>query len=347
MNNEKLKAELAARGKVLTDSQRAKIAEQQRLESARIRAEFEASAPTIDTTKTALDRALERVPALVAVIQDIGDTVLTVSRSIIVSLLPVVLALALYVEAQRVQHGLMLFETSYDLAVLGAWFLVFANLLLELVIHWKNITAGYSPERKTKRSLRIFWRNARYFIGLDEQWTEKHHGPAHRYEIVLSVVTMAILALAIAGSMTDALRAQSGNWLEGFIAIFTVSTLLEMVTWGSGLLFALTVVKVSQALTSYVAGRSMEFAYELVKRATPELHPALQAHQAALEAAIEDSRAAIEREHLLAALAKAEGNNNRPFGHTATTPDGPEFGLMTESASGHGGKKTGQNGNGH
>lgn len=335
--NEQLRNRLAQSGKTLTDSQREKIAEQQQTEAQRIRTEFDTNAPLIDDKQTALDRILARVPALIAVIQDTGDTVITVSRSVIISLLPVVLALALYVEAQRVTHGLQLFEASHELAVLGAWLLVIANLLLELIIHWKNQQAAYVPDRKAKRSLRIMWRDVRYFLGLDSQsndWTEQHHGPAHRYETVLSVVTWTILLLAVAGSMTAVLDGQAGNWLAGFLSIFTESTLLEMVTWGAGLLFALTVVKVSQSLTSYVAARSVEFASELISRADTSQHPDMKAHHEAREQAIQERKEAIEREHLLAMLSKVK-TDNVPFGSYRQDTDAHDDTEQTPSVNGH------------
>lgn len=306
LNNDDLKNELARLGKVLTASERDRIASAQHQAAAHINSEYDGSLPESDDL-SAVDRQLVRVPGVVKLINDIGDTVLTVARALIVFGVPVILAFVLVVEVQRVMHGVEMFEVDAGLAALGAWVLVLSNLALELIVYYVNERAGYRPERRRRRSLVLMWRRFKYFAGLQSDWQPVEHSPAHRWESLTGLLTWAILALALLGSMKGVMAQLDGmTWYEGLLSIVRDSNLVLMTTWAGGLLFALVVVKVAQALTAYVAQRAAEFAVELETRAALATadNPAVQEHEQRRAAELAEAAVDIERQFLLAKLYK-------------------------------------------
>ncbi|MEM9952158.1 MAG: hypothetical protein AAF846_11185 [Chloroflexota bacterium] len=182
----------------------------------------------------------------------IGQTVFSAFGTI------VILALVLYVEIQRVAHGAMLFETSSDLAYLGAFVLVMMLLTLEFVTHYIEAKHDYHEPRRTHISLRLLGRWLVYFIGCGKHWQERKKSPAHSIKTYSRLLTFTILSLALAGSMTETLASVEGNWMQGLQAIVLQSTLLELAEWVSGFFFALALVVGSQRLTAYVAQRASE-----------------------------------------------------------------------------------------
>jgi len=339
---EQLRDLLASTGKVLTDKQRSDLADAQQNAADLAAMAMEHDKPQ-DAELTGLDALLVKIPAFVKVVQDMSDAIIVMVRMLIIFGIPVVLALALYVEAQRVFYGMKLFEVHDDLARIGAWFLVISNVLIELVIQYIYQREGYKPERRKKASLRLFFRRVGYWLGVGE-WKPKEHSPARTFEEVLWLVTVGILLLAIGGSMTDALQQLQGNWVQGFRSIATESTALEMVTWSSGFVFAVVVVKVSQALTSYVSVRAVEFGAELIQRADQAANGALDEWLHHRERAIDQARERVEREYLLKYLASKNvslfqiEDEDNPFGNIHHEPAGSESIRMTQHVNGRGGE---------
>lgn len=170
----------------------------------------------------------------------------------------VILVLVLAVEIQRVAHGIQLFETQDNLAYLGAFVLVMMLLTLEFVIHYVEAKHGYEAKRQQDFSLRHFFNWLGYFLGGSKHWQPRLKSPAQEIKSYSRLLTITILALALGGSMSDALAQVSGNWISGLQQIALESTLLELVEWFGGLLFALALVVGAQRLTSYVAQRASE-----------------------------------------------------------------------------------------
>lgn len=198
-------------------------------------------------------------PKLLQAIASFGNILLTVSQAIIVNLgVPIVLILLLIVEQQRVYHGIELFEFDQGLAAFGAWSIVVLNLLLEFQVHHIEHKKGYEAALDKRWSLRIWWANMQYRLGRGAQWTEQLLSPAERYRRLLGIVTFTILALALAGSMRAVIEAQPGTWYEALAAILLKSSLLDMMTWLGGLLFAAAAVLSAQGLSRYVAIRTVE-----------------------------------------------------------------------------------------
>jgi hypothetical protein len=241
-------------GVILTPNERRKIAEIQTSERERLMSlQTGSAAPDLAARFNAF------YPRLLQFILSIGETLLTFSQTVIVSLgVPTVLVLLLIVEHQRVVHGIALFETDYNLASFAAGALVLLNLVLEFQIHHIEHAAGYHEERERKWSLRIWANNALYTLGLGEQWQTQYLSPAARYKSLLRLVTFSILALALVGSMRSVIEGIQGTWYQGLISIFTQSTLLQLMTWLGGLLFALAAVLSAQGLSRYVAIRCVE-----------------------------------------------------------------------------------------
>lgn len=171
----------------------------------------------------------------------------------------VILILVLAVEIQRVAHGILLFEKSTNLAYLGAFVLVMMLLTLEFVIHYVESKTGYHQDRKSDFSLRLFARWLGYFLGGGNEWTAHLKSPAHSIKSYSRLLTLTILALALGGSMSDTLATVQGNWMSGIQTIALESSLLEIVEWSGGLLFALALVIGAQRLTAYVAQRAAEY----------------------------------------------------------------------------------------
>ena len=260
-------AHAAELGIVLTANDRRRISDTQAAERARLHStQADAAAPDMAS------RFNEFYPRLLAFILSVGETVLTFSQTLIVSFgVPMVLVLLLIVEHQRVVHGIALFETDYNLASFAAFALVLLNLVLEFQIHHIENKAGYVEARGAKWSLRIWAQNAFYTIGYGDAWTTVYLSPAARYKGLLRLVTFSILALALVGSMRGVIEDIDGAWYEGLVSIVTESTLLQLMTWLGGLLFALAAVLSAQGLSRYVAIRCVEIisAMQAVQAADP------------------------------------------------------------------------------
>jgi len=172
-----------------------------------------------------------------------------------------ILGLVAVVELFRVAHGVQLFEVSSWLAYAGAGTLVLLNLTLEFLITYVEARAGYHPPAKTDFSLVTVWRRLRYVTGFVPEgvlWEAREKSPAHPYRQFLKVLTWGILFLAVAGSMEGTIAQQPGTWFEALIAIFTESSLSDMMTWVSGLIFAVIVVLGAQHLTRHIAHKAGE-----------------------------------------------------------------------------------------
>ena len=170
----------------------------------------------------------------------------------------IILCLVLFVEIQRVAHGIQLFEQSPQSAYTGAFVLVMMLLTLEFVIHYIETKSGYHQEQKRDFSLRIVCQWLAYFVGYGDSWQARLKSPAQSIKSYSRLLTVTILALALGGSMSDALATVQGNWMQGLQTIILESSLLEIVEWGGGLLFALALVVGAQRLTAYVAQRASE-----------------------------------------------------------------------------------------
>lgn len=197
--------------------------------------------------------------SLLDVLFSLGDVLMLISQTVIVSLgVPLVLVLAVIVEQQRVKHGIDLFEVDSNLASLGSWVLVIINLVFGFQAHHIEQRTGYKSVEATEFSLRIAIGNLSYWFGMGKQWEARMQSPAKRYYQVGRIVTVAILALALAGSMKTQLQQQSGAWYEGLISVATQSTLSDIATWLGGLLFAFAAVMSAQASSRYIASRVVE-----------------------------------------------------------------------------------------
>lgn len=170
----------------------------------------------------------------------------------------VILCLVLFVEIQRVAHGIQLFELSTELAYFGAFVVVMMLLTLEFVIHYVESKNGYHQERKSDFSLRLLWQWLFYFLGVGDSWQARLKSPAQSIKSYSRLLTVTILALALGGSMKEAISKVQGNWIQGLQTIALESSLLEIVEWSGGLLFALALVIGAQRLTAYVAQRASE-----------------------------------------------------------------------------------------
>lgn len=257
------RAHAAAHGVTLTPKDLANIAALQQAERERLAA----LAPVSTSQRGLVERFNAAYPRFLEALIGAGDVVLMFTRTLIIAFgVPLALVLLLIVEQQRVVHGISLFEVDSALATFAAWALVVINLVLELNIHYVEHRAGYEADRDTRFSLRLWAQGAMYTLGIGKGWTPKPLSPAQRQRRALRLVTFAILALALAGSMRSVIAQQSGAWHQALENIVTGSSLSDMMTWLGGLLFALAAVVTAQVLTRYVAQRTVEIASNMNTR---------------------------------------------------------------------------------
>lgn len=311
----------AEQGIVLTTNERDEIARIQQSERQRL-------AQSSSSETTLADRFNAFYPRLLAFLAHMGDTILTFTQAVIVSLgVPIVLVLLLAVEHQRVLHGIMLFETEYALANFAAFALVLLNLVLEFQVHYIEHQAGYEQDTSSRWSLRLWLRNMSYRIGLSKDWQPIAQSPAQRYHALLRLVTFSILALALVGSMRDVIARQSGTWHEALIHILLNSSLIDMMTWLGGLLFAMAAVLSAQGLSRYVALRCVEILATSPSASDAQYHAI---EQAGAMAALAIVNAKLEKKR------KKEDASKRPFGNTPHTTADRVNGQMSASANGNG-----------
>lgn len=206
-----------------------------------------------------VDKFNKWYPKILQALLGIGDVLITMTHTILIAFgLPAVLLMLMIVEQQRVGNGMALFEIHPALATFGAVVLVLCNLLFELLINWNEHRHNYTEPPHLERSLRLFGQRLAYITGRSNNWQPRPKSPAHRERVVLRIITFTILALALAGSMDTVIQSVGGNWLDALAAIFTRSTLLQMITWLGGLLFAVAAVISAQTLSRYVAQKVVE-----------------------------------------------------------------------------------------
>jgi len=258
----------ADHGIILSPSDRAKITAVQTEELKRLQALEPIQAETF------ADKWNDFYPRLLESIVSAGETLLTFSQTLIVSLgVPVVLVLLLIVEHHRVYQGIQLFDVNQTFASFAAAALVVLNLLLELQSHHIEHKAGFIESRESRWSLRIWARNMRYTLGMGDNWTEIQLSPASLYKSRLRLVTFTILALALAGSMKTVIEDTPGAWYAALWSIITESNLSLMSTWLGGLLFAAAAVLSAQALSRYVAVRTVEILANMKARKVTTTNP--------------------------------------------------------------------------
>jgi hypothetical protein len=346
----------AANGILLSPAERQRIGAIQASEQARL------TTLTPNARPDLADRWNKFYPRLLQSIISIGETVLTFSQTVIVALgVPIVLLLLLVVEHQRVVHGIRLFEVDEHLASFAAMSLVLLNLVLEFQIHHIEHVAGYADERGRRWSLRIWATNMLYTLGIGEQWQAVYLSPAARYKRLLRLVTFSILALALVGSMRVVISDQPGTWYEALSHIVTSSSLLEMLTWLGGTLFAAAAVLAAQGLCRYVAIRCVEIigAMNMQQAAHRDDPIQVEVEQAGAIAAMAmiNEKIAIKQKKMAGGqrsdTPKEEGTTilppGLPFGATALGlgQDNPGNTSMNGHANAHGnGSMTSANGQG-
>jgi hypothetical protein len=221
-----------------------------------------------------VDKFNKWYPKILQALLGIGDVLITMTHTILIAFgLPAVLLMLMIVEQQRVGNGMALFEVHPALATFGAVVLVLCNLLFELLINWNEHRHNYTEPPHLERSLRLFGQRLAYVTGRSSDWQPRPKSPAHRERVVLRIITFTILALALAGSMDTVIQSVDGNWWQALTAIFTRSSLLQMITWLGGLLFAVAAVISAQTLSRYVAQKVVEVVAIMNSSATnkPEL----------------------------------------------------------------------------
>lgn len=329
----------AERGLVLTPNDRAKIAQIQAAEAERLRT----LAPD-GGARTWSDRFNAFYPRLLESLLRFGETVLTLAQTLIVSIgVPVVLVLLLVVEHHRVYEGILLFDANSTFASFAAWALVLLNLVLEFQVHYVEHRSGYQEPRARRWSLRLWLAGAAYRLGLGDGWQAQEQSPAMRYKQLLRLVTFTILALALVGSMKTVIQEQPGAWYDALVTILTDSSLLLLMTWLGGLLFAAAAVLSAQGLSRYVALRCVEIVAEMRERSLSfDDHQAAEVERAGALAAL----SMINQKEQQRTERAARQSQSNPFGSTPpdSAQDGPESGQMTASVSALGG--TGTNGRG-
>lgn len=227
-----------------------------------------------NTGDTFADKFNRFYPRLLDAMLAAGDIFIAFAKTLILAGgVPVILAILLVVEWHRVKDGIAMFDVNPTFASFSAIGMVFANFILEMLIHHTEHKAGYTPEMSQQWSLRIWWQNMRYTLGIGDTWTPRDLSPAHRLKRVLRLVTFTILALALVGSMKDVIADTGGAWYAALISIVTESDLLRMSTWIGGLLFAAAAVLTAQVLSRYVSVQTVEIVAAMRSKQTERVTP--------------------------------------------------------------------------
>jgi hypothetical protein len=246
----------AAQGVKLTANDREKIAEAQQAEQERLKA--------LGESESLADKFNTRYATFLDLLLHAGNLLQALTRTLIIAVgIPLVLVFLLVVEQQRIVDGLMLFDAREALAHFGAWALVLVNLGLEFVAHHEDERHGYKALSGNAFSLRIVWHRTKYVLGFGKDWAAREKAPSHWAKRLLKLVTVGVMVLALSGSMRDELASHGGDWNTALDDILHHSTLLEMATWASGLLFAFIAVTSAQGLARYIATRTSEIIAEL------------------------------------------------------------------------------------
>ncbi len=335
----------AQNGIALSPADRAKITAAQQAELNRLKA------LGVGSQRLGLsDRWNRFYPKLLTTILGFGETLLTFSQTIIVSMgIPAVLVLLLVVEHQRVVHGISLFEPDAALASFAAGALVLLNLVLEFQVHHIEQKAGYIENRENAWSLKLWWQNTCYTLGIGRDWKARPLSPAERYRRLLRLVTFSILSLALAGSMRTVIEQTSGTWHEALGAILTQSSLMSALTWMGGLLFAAAAVLSAQGLSRYVAIRCAEIVTAMSGQAATQNDPYAVAMDMAaanvVMAIVADKQAkrAAKETPARTVEVKPVEVESRPFGSSHPTQAVPLSISMNGNGNGHGGEKTAPN----
>lgn len=306
----------SAAGVVITPADRARITAAQRAELERL------VALEGHKGETLIDAFNRYYPRLLEFLHGAGEVLMTTAQTLIVAFgIPVTLLLLLIVEHQRVYHGIALFESDPSLAAFAAAALVLLNLVLEFQIHHVELKAGWNSSSAQRWSAALAMRDLAYRVGWGKDWQPRPQSPAARYRRLLGLVTFAIIALALAGSMRAQIEATSGNWVAAIASIVSQSSLSDMLTWTGSLLFTLAAVLAAQGLSRYVALRCAEIVNSMQSSSDP-----LERHAAHLDAVAARVVDAIVAEKL--------NKRTRPFGSTVPEPVGTESIQPMHSVSG-------------
>lgn len=197
-------------------------------------------------------------PAFLQFIVSLGDTAVTLAKTIFASVgMPLILVLLLFVEYHRVQAGIALFETS--IAMLASVSIVLANLTLEFAIHHTELSQGYTPDARTRFSLRTALSDVAYFFGIGRDFKQRAVSPSWRFIQIRRSLTLTILILALMGSMhTEIVQYDGVAWHVAIQEIFTASSLSELVVWLGGLIFTYVTVRLAQVVSAHIAIRASE-----------------------------------------------------------------------------------------
>lgn len=208
-----------------------------------------------------------------------AGVLMLISQTLIVAFgAMVMLVLVAQVEYNRVLHGLGHFEIDTHVASMGAVTLVLANLYVEFQIHARaqkdklsRSDAKKEANKKFKPSLRLYWNSVMYFLGVGKKWKAREVTGARRYENLATITTVAIVTLALVGSMKASIAKVSTTetpWHEGVRTIIEKSTLTEIATWVAGIVFTFFAVAAARGLTRFIAERVEEVKRDMERNAT-------------------------------------------------------------------------------
>lgn len=163
----------------------------------------------------------------------------------------IVLFLMVYVEFQRISHGIALFENNLALQISAALAVVLPLIVVEFNIVEIEHETNYVTERKEKPSLRLWFNQFKYFVWGSAE--KEYYSPAIRYLNLAIMIRLAIVFLAFSGSMYNLFQEVSAeSWYDGLLLILN-SDLNTMLTLVNGVLFTAAIVWIASALSHQIA----------------------------------------------------------------------------------------------
>lgn len=147
------------------------------------------------------------------------------------ALLPVAIVGLFYAEVQRVSLGVALFDPPR--AILMATVSVSTYLIL-LVVQAGQLRRNPDQARPIW-SLRLWWQQIRYMLGLSRRWKAQQHTQQQLLGIAISRLGTLIILLGTAGSLEQELSGAEGAWYEAIWHILAGSSLMVFLSLLGGI----------------------------------------------------------------------------------------------------------------
>lgn len=203
-------------------------------------------------------------PKLINLVNEISNVIFTILKTFLntIFLVPI-LGGVLLVEIPRVQSGVKIFDSDESHSLLAACVLVLSLLTFQFLVLYIEAQEKKEKVKKYKFSLRLLFRNLKYFIGFEEP-VEK--SLANRYERVTSLLEFGVIFLSVVGSLQPSIAIAAASekpWHEALIDIIFNSNADVFFDAAVGIVFAVVIVRTSTTIARYVGEKATDALVEM------------------------------------------------------------------------------------